>query len=116
MFPRLVRGAAGPKPIKIDPKKVVLLRGFQSEGSAPDPSPQKVLEYQPPSLLERHAIIALVFLLACICGLVLLVEAPHTAQPTAPAHPLAPEHPDPAHPAAPAHSTAPIYVQPEDSP
>jgi hypothetical protein len=100
MLPRLLRGAPGPKPLKIDPNKVVPLRGFRGEGAPPDPVARQALEYKPPSLLKRHGILAALFLLACLGVIVLLLKVPHGA-PRAVAPPEAPIYVEPVTPATP---------------
>jgi hypothetical protein len=101
MFPRLLRGAAGPRPFKIDPNKVVVVRSFRADDAAPEETTAEVAEYKPPSLLARHGLLALVFLLACIGGLVLLLRAPHTPAPS----PRPAERTD-------LNPATPIYVEP----
>lgn len=89
MFPRLIKGAGTTaKPFKIDPNKVVVARTFRDGGPSVAP-PETIGDYKPPSLIRRHGLLALLFVLAC-CGVIgYLVKALHAPAPEpAPASPI----------------------------
>jgi len=87
MFPRLSRKAPELKPFRIDPAKPVILREFGAEGPAAYSAPPTAFDYKPPSMLRRHGLIALLFVLLCAAVIVGLVKAFHHPRPP-PAEPV----------------------------
>jgi hypothetical protein len=83
MFPRLSRGASDIKPFKIDPDKPVPLRSFGAADSLAGAPLAAPADYRPPSLLERHGRLALLFLLLGVLVILALVRAFHHPRPPA---------------------------------
>jgi len=87
MFPRLLRRAPDLKPFKIDPDRPVILRSFQAGERTDAPAAPLPDDYRPPSLLARHRVLLLVFVLACAAVIAGLIRAFHHPRPP-PAEPV----------------------------